>query len=652
VSFPALVLAGFFALSAWAVALYLLRDDKRRAFVPFLRSVEVSGQSRVRERWARRLRHPLSLLFLLLLLAALGWALLRRGLETAEPRLLSLVVDVSRNMEPPASGTSGPTRLDLARSKAEQYLKNLSVGQEAMLIEAGGHAELRVPPTTDLQRISRELQALRSLDTEAALAAGLKLSEAVAGDRQLEVVLFTQGEVSAKPRSSTALSVVQVGVAAQPANVAIRSFSARRYPLGAGQFEAVVVVQSSATERTLVRATLLAVDLSSGQRSPIDVAEFELEAGSERRFAFRTEAGVVRALECQVEWVDGQPEPSVRDNVGRALLPEERPLKILVVGKESLFLTAALLASGRVELTHLAAAQYPPLSPAGHALDFDLTVFRELPPKREARTGPAVYFAQAGPGQAGAALPVALGKRLKMFGFDESDRKSKLFRFFDPFDTQILNGAALVPQGSDRVLASSGGLPLVVSGERTEGRFVASGFVPEDSDMVLRSAFPLFIRGLLEELLGEVSQEWIEPSLAGEPLHVSFPGARPVVDMGSPAGSGAASASANGPGSVQLRGPLFEADENVRKLQLNGSGLEFEPTRAGFYELRAAELPPRYVAVNSRPLAFASTTKSSPPERALASPTPKPGPTWIGWVLAVLGLSLFEYYSYHRRWTV
>jgi Ca-activated chloride channel homolog len=623
----ALAVAGFVALSAWVVGLYLLKERTTVRFVPFLRSYEGSGRGLRRERWARRLREPLSLLAQLLLFGALALALYQRAEEPTRRRLRAVIVDVSRTMGMPTSSAKGPERIDAAKERALQYIRQLGVGEEALLIEMGERPSLRAGPTTDTELLLRSVEQIRLLDTEANWGASFELAKAVANGRELDILLLTDKPSLASTHSGADVHAPSLGGGPWPANIRVDAFSARRYPLGAGQFEAVVVASSNAPEPVLVRARLFALDLASGQRTPLDLAEFVLEAGAERRFTFRKEAGAPRALECALERVDGARDALLRDNIGRALLPEERQLEILIVGKESLFLTAALFASARVRLTHVAAEQYPPRDARGGVRPFELTVFREDAPPRVALTGPAIYLGARGPG-----LPVAFGKPLKMLGFDESDRKSKLFRFFDPFDTQILSGYSLRPEANDQVLASSGGLPLVVRGERPEGRFVITGFAPEDSDMVLRPAFPLFVRGLLEELIGEDSHDLIVSRQVGEPFEV---------DLEQP-----------GAGRLALKGPLLEPDQRTRELPKTGRSLELSLDRTGFYELTRAGQAPLYLAVNSAPVTSEPRSENQPPSKVAPEPPGARAPAWVGWVFALLGLALFEYHSYHRRWTV
>jgi hypothetical protein len=88
-----------------------------------------------------------------------------------------------------------------------------------------------------------------------------------------------------------------------------------------------------------------------------------------------------------------------------------------------------------------------------------------------------------------------------------------------PENIQIAKGYALEPEREDRVVASSVKGPILIQGERTAGAFVALGFDPRDSDLVLRVAWPLFLLNTIDHFVAE-STDYVSSYRTGEVWHV------------------------------------------------------------------------------------------------------------------------------------
>ena len=179
-------------------------------------------------------------------------------------------------------------------------------------------------------------------------------------------------------------------------------------------------------------------------------------------------------------------------------MPERHRARVLVISKGNTYLEAALLLDEYLDVTTVA----PGRSATQRALRR-----RDLGRcgRRTSEHGRGRALSQSPRGW----RPLKLGARLTDFGFDTWDRKSPILRFLALADVQVADGRALTPSAGDRVLGASDQGPILVSGARSGHPFVALGFDPRNSDLVLRVAWPLFvlntINAFVEEDTGYVS---------------------------------------------------------------------------------------------------------------------------------------------------
>jgi Ca-activated chloride channel homolog len=623
---------GFGLLGSIVVLLYSVRSERRQYKIPYLGLFVDSGAPEPRRLWIQKLRHPLSLLLQLAILVLFALALLFREPSRLSSRPELWLVDIGLGMSERGPGDSSPNRTELLQRRLRQQIESLSEGTDVALVGLGNVPQVLLGASHDRDKLRQAVNELAPLDAWASYGDGISFAESLAHPTS-QLVVFGDERAFARSglEASKKVRFIPIPRASGAPNLSVSAFAARRYPLGAGQVEVSLSVHSDAAEALAVRATLFAVELPSAREIPIEAVEFEARAGRDTLVPFRRRSGIGKAISCRIERVDGAPDPVVSDNVARAMVPAMKRISVLVVGEESLFLTAALFSAAEVEVEHILARDYA----AKSSTAYDLTIFREQaePPAKD--SGALLFLGSKGPGH-----PVELGKALASFGFDESDRRHKLFRLFDPYDTQIVRGFSLVPRPEDRVLAESQGLPIVIQGARSGRAFLSLGFAPEDSDMVLRPAFPLFIRGVLEELVESESTAWTSPAKAGASVSVSF-------------GEGVLS--------YEWQGPLGEPHRARGSFGMESGRADFSASRAGFYELKAPRGDAQYVAINPNS-DFATSVAETPTLPPLRGPspmaekelgrTPSSARLWT-WVAAlVAALILVEYYLFHRRWVV
>lgn len=623
------------AVAAALTILYLIREQRPRLEVPFLGLFLADDRVTRREALGGRLRRPGSLLLQLLLLALLGCGLREcaRRWDPSEETLV-LVIDTSARAGVLVEPGSEAIVLDQVKHRAAAWLESLGPSDAAVVIEMSATPKVVLGRTTDFLLARRIIEGLRPKKTNASPERVLALAAAIASPGEKRVVVLTGDPDRLPSERGNEVVVDALPSSANSPNLSVRSFAARRVRGGAGQFEVTFELVYSGESEARVLVELERLDEKGRAAGVLEAQELRLTPRQTYRGELRHLTGAPGPLRLEARLLTGS-ETFLADNEAFAVLAEERLYKILCVGPESLYLDAALLSVARSHITHLSAEAYPPRDASENPVLYDLTVFSGEAPMRIRETGFALYLGASGPN-----LPVLTGTSLKMFGFDEFARDSRLFRFFDPYETLALKGVSLIPGASDRVLARSGDNPILVLGERPEGRFLALGFAPEDSDFVLRPAFPLFVRGAFEELFGPDDEGFVPAVAPGQPLRLALPEA--------------------GPGVVTLRGPLRGANSSEeRSVTLASGELRVELEEAGLYQVEQSGRSLALIAVSLSgsdevtSLRQGSKPPDAPPKAEelarVESPASEHG--YRVWIALALALALFEFASFHRRWT-
>jgi hypothetical protein len=231
--------------------------------------------------------------------------------------------------------------------------------------------------------------------------------------------------------------------------------------------------------------------------------------------------------------------------------------------------------------------------------------------------------------------PVQLGRTIHDFGFDHWDEKSPVLRWTAPENVQVSTGHTIVPGLGDRVLGASDLGPILVAGQREHQNFIALGFDPRQSDLVLRVTWPLFVLNAINHFVEE-DTGYISSFQTGELWQI------PVSGEG---------------GLAWLRQP-----DGVRtRVAIRNGKVEHLGLLAGFYELSVDQ--------SSRPVQrFAANLADADESRIAPHPTLQVGNASAGvaegfetrarhqiWgylVIAVLLASGVEWITYHRRLTV
>jgi hypothetical protein len=617
-----LMIAG--AASALTVLLYVLKLRRRPVPVPFARIWDAVFRDRQATELFSKLRRLLSLLFQLALLALLILALgnPKPKASILEGRHLVVLVDGSASMK---AVDVKPSRIEVAKAEVRKLVHGLGSADRALIVEMGSLPSPLSTMSSDVTELDPAIDSLSASDTRADLERGLSFAvDSLRGLPKAEIVVVSDGVLGdlselEKHLDFGGASLKFMPVGKSGTNVAISQFSVRRYPLDKSRSEVMLEVANTNDQPVQIELTLL------GDGSIIDVSRIALGPNERLPRYYQDLAGASRTLEAKIRLADGRSDDLPADDHAFALMPERHRARVLLISRGNTYLDAALLLDEYLDVTTVLPGK--PL-PSEH---FDVAILDGVADRLPDTVAAALYL---NPPEDGS--PAKLGRAIKDFGFDTWDKKSPILRFLALGDVQVADGHAFLPGPSDHVLGASEQGPILVSGVRAGHKFVALGFDPRNSDLVLRVAWPLFVLNSINAFVEE-DTGYVSSFRTGDVWRIPVPSSVDSATLVDPRG---------GKHTV----PVKEG----RAVYLG--------EEAGFYKLVAgsgSEAVSSEFAANLSDLAESSITPVSSLSLGKARAEPvvfgAPGSKrelWVYLLAAVAALSVIEWITYHRRVTV
>jgi len=476
-----------FPLAAWlgllalpVIAFYLLKTRQRRRRVSTLLFWnELQPKVENSPLW-RKLRRWFSLLLQLLILALLVLALSQPAFEweQSSPRRVVVVLDNSASM---GAKTRDSTRWESAKSEVLAAIDRLRLTDE-MAILTMDNPPLILSGWSSSRRNLREalLEAmLRPTATDPAPA--LALAGELAALRQNgEVLIFSDTVWPEGAGEQVAEEMTVLGAVPEPPpNAGISFFSVRRSPVSPGDWQLEVEVVSSTEYEGVLEIRR--------NDEPMDRMEIRLGPGEVRRRSWQgsAEAGVEFTAILQTA-----PQDSLAaDNSATCELPPLAPLNILLVGREDLFLEAVLNSIPLV--TWWREPRVPQTIPeATH-----LMIFRGAVPPEELPSKPVLLIDPAVSGFWG-----ERGERFQNAAVTKADGESLLLRHAGFGTIAIGEASNWTPPPGAQIFASSFEQPLLFGRWDRIPEWLVLGFDPAQSDLPLRTAFPILIANILQSL--------------------------------------------------------------------------------------------------------------------------------------------------------
>ena len=557
------LLAG--AVVAALALLYVLQPRRRRVEVPFgglWQRVLAQSQARAFGRkWQR-------LWSFLLLLALAGTLLMALGHPIFWPEppkhpkiawSTVLVVDCSASMAtldgvtPQTSAARMTTRLDEARWQAGQLLGQCPADEQILVMAVAGHNQVlsgwsrERPPA--LQALAQLQVTDAGLDLQRALLAARAMLSGQPGPR---VVLVTDAgpPLAAVDTGGLTVQTVLVGPARQWHNAADPALALARFASQTVDDLAVISVQLrqdlldpdrgtlSATihnATTLPQPARLAVRAADQGQLPADFAadahlrrviDVTLPPGLSQHIVADLDLGQAR-FAVQVtgkapQWVDRAPY----NDIGLAVLGEQRRLNVLWVGPANQFLGSALQAVARAKVTQLAPENYDPKAfaaadKAKHGIDVVVLDQVALPPPEGM---PALVLAIDAPADATLVSHKLAAPELHVKAGDHPLLRAVSFQ-----DTNFDIARQLPVQQGDTVLVAApqpgGRSAAVMVAREAPVRQVVWGLDLLETDLALRIALPILVANALGWLAGD-AEPLTPPLQLGHPWAVQSPNRR------------------------------------------------------------------------------------------------------------------------------
>ena len=606
------------------VVLYVLKLRRRAVPVPFARIWDAIFKDREATELFSKLRRLLSLLFQLALIALLVLALgdPKPKASILEGRHLVVLVDASASMK---AIDVAPSRIEVAKAEVKKLVRGLGSADRALIVQMGSLPSPLSTMSADVTELDPAIDSLHATDTRADLERGLSFAvDSLRGLPKAEVIVVSDGVLGdvdeiAKHVDLNGAQLRFLPIGKSGTNLAISEFSVRRYPLDKSRSEVMLEVANTNDRPVQVELTLL------GDGAIIDVSRFALGPNERLPRYYQDLAGASRTLEAKIRLADGRADDLPADDHAYALMPERHRARVLTISKGNTYLEAALLLDEYLDVTTLLPGKAIPNE------HFDVAILDGVNDTLPDSVAAALYL---NPPEGG--VPLKLGAAISDFGFDTWDKKSAILRFLALGDVQVATGHALLPGPTDRVLGASDQGPILVSGSRSGHPFVALGFDPRNSDLVLRVAWPLFVLNSINAFVEE-DTGYVSSFRTGEVWRIPVPGSADQATVIDPHGEHHTVPVKEG------RAVYLGEEAGFYKLSAgSGSDAVTSEFAANLSDLDESRITPMaQLALGSRKAASVS----------IGAPGSK-RELWVYLLAAVLALSVIEWITYHRRVTV
>jgi Ca-activated chloride channel family protein len=431
----------------------------------------------------QRLRRSFLLLLQLLLVILLALVAAQPFVERPATlaRDLVLVIDASASM---AATDVAPSRLEAAKARALDALRDLPAGGRVSVVAAGATPRVVANATADLGRVRSAVAAISATPATADMGEALALASAIAaraGDAQVLVATDAAFTPPADVRVAAPVTVLQVG--RERRNQAIVALAVRSAPTAVTRSVFVSVANldlEPSTERVelwgdgrLLEARDVFLDPVS--RADIGIDDVPLD---------------VRLVEVRLA---GEDQLALDDRAW-AVVPPDRLLRVLLVSDGDPYLETALSYLPNAELYGVTPADYG----AGTKPElFDLVIFDSALPATLPKV-PTLAIAPPRSSPLGSVTGTLQDPALGRPAPDEP-----LLRYVDLTTLHVAEATRLaLPDWARTVVPTAAGDPLLYTGSRDGIATGVLAFAPRRSDLPLQVAFPILVSNIVGELVG------------------------------------------------------------------------------------------------------------------------------------------------------
>lgn len=628
--------AAFLALSLLPIVAFFFLKTRLRdhAVTTSLFWDELIAERRFRA-FGNRFRYPLAL-FLCVLFVALIVAAAVDPIFSSQKNMTKTVIVFDNSASMNSLEPQGKTRFELAKAELLSFISRIESGHTTAIITAAGEPQIAVAFTDHRPTLREKAQQLRQTDAAASLEKALELAKILTrNETDSRILIFTDG---CDPETQSlaldqAVTIIQFGSSCE--NLAVTRLQVRRSMSEAIGYDVFAELANYSDKKLSARLTL---ELQfENDVTVIDIVPVTLEPGATEiviASGHAEQGGIVRAtLTLEEEENEHFRDALQSDNVAYAVLPEKMKQKILLCGEEDYFLRKALQAQLNVELTAVETC------PETLEVDTILVIHGPVPQRL-----PAGKIFEIHP--TNSCDRFTLGPVLEPSTLVAMKEDSPLLKSLR-LDEIMVSGARKLEFSSQNfpevLLATPKNDPVLL-----RWKDVTENSVPRDlvvfaadlqqGDFPLRTAFPILLSNVIASFRGD-GGEMRSEAVAGEPFHWTPPD-HLLSDE-------------NQLKRVRLRRP--DGSEQHPAPQIQGDTLVFTPEQSGVWEI---------VSEEGRPLDCFSCSIGVPSESdlrkdsnlgqgkglssAVFAVVARPMRFWL--LLLAVGLIVFEWFLYHRRW--
>lgn len=460
-------------LSVPLLLLYFLKVRRRQMRVSSLLLWAPALRDREASTFFQRLQRDPLLILQILALLALTAALARPAVNVMGQgaKRVAIVMDTSASMR---AADASPSRFVQAQRAALGVLGQLGEGAEVMVIEAGVQPKVLVPFTREHDRVSSAIRSMAAHDLPNRLQEGIRTARALVGsDPRAEIHVFTDGaHPDAVKGQAEDVRVRWIGTGVRSHNVGITSLAVRRSYFGSYNSQAFFSVGNFSAERQNLSLKLTLDDEVLTERT------LALDPQVRRAITvpFTEQRGGVLRLRLDVS------DDLVADNTAYAVIPPPRPIAVLLVTPDNLFLEKVLRTDPQVQLEVRKPENYQ-----GGMEGFDVVVLDSVSPQK---VGSGRYVLV---NTVPADVPLEVLGRLDHPTIMDWDRAHPVMRQIDFAKVTMEEAMRVRPLAAGKTLVEAVGGPLIYALEERDRKALFFGFDLFRSDFPLRVAFPLML---------------------------------------------------------------------------------------------------------------------------------------------------------------
>jgi hypothetical protein len=481
----------FGAVSAVAVALYLLDRSRRKQVVATLRFWVAAAQPAVAAR-RRRINQPWSLILQLasMALLLLAMAQLRFGTPAEAGRDHVMVLDTSAWM---AARTGNRTLMEMARQSAREYLRAVPARDRVMLVRADALATPATAFEPDHQKVAAAIAASQPGSTALNLDRALAFARHVQGRRAGEIAFIGAGRTverdpgaDAPPHRTPSENLRVLLVPETIENCGLRKIGMRRSVTDPDLWEIYVSAHNYGTRAHNVNLLLDFGPPNAATRTAAGSQALVLPPGGDAEASFEYRTAAAGILSVRLTPHDAFPA----DDQAELELPAQPHLSVTVYSSQPDLLRPALAANPRVTAVYRQPAEY-------RANDAGLVILdRFIPPQR-----PAADSLWIDPPAGGSPIPVRTTVENVPFGhWGASHPAAAGLR---AKDFKLAKATVFEAAPGDGIIAEVEAGPVIVA-RPGKPRIVVLGFHPALSPLRYELASPLLFANLLR---------WVSPEI-------------------------------------------------------------------------------------------------------------------------------------------